>query len=79
MGGARTLSQEPESFLEGSRNSTNTESGVARQVRVEVHMSNGVEFGHTTPTNMNPGQVIDVRLSAVGQTFTTWSAHVEVG
>ena len=49
------------------------------KVRVEVHLSNGIELGPTTPTDLTPGQKIDVELSAAGQDFNKWSAHPEVG
>ena len=49
------------------------------KVRVEVHLSNGIELGPTTPTDLTPGQKIDVKLSAAGQDFNKWSAHPEVG
>ena len=65
------------SFFVGTvRNTTN---GILRRVRVEVHLSNGVELGPTTPTDLSPGETMNVALSAVGQTFSTWSGHPEVG
>ncbi len=57
----------------------NTTASTLRRVRVEVHLSNGVELGPTTPVDLRPGRIIEVKLSAAGQTFTTWSAHPEVG
>ena len=57
----------------------NTTSAELRRVRVEVHLSNGVELGPTTPVDLAPGQVADVVLPATGQSFTSWSAHPEVG
>ena len=58
---------------------TNTTNATLGRVRVEVHLSNGVELGPTTPMNLAPGQSIDVSLPAVGQAFATWGAHPEVG
>ncbi|MCY4139578.1 MAG: hypothetical protein OXF56_15115 [Rhodobacteraceae bacterium] len=58
---------------------TNTTKAMLGRVRVEVHLSNGVELGPTTPMNLAPGQSIDVSLPAVGQAFATWGAHPEVG
>ncbi len=49
------------------------------KVRVEVHLSNGIELGPTTPTDLTPGQKVNVELSATGQDFNKWSAHSEVG
>ena len=58
---------------------TNTTDATLSRVRVEVHLSNGVELGPTTPMDLAPGQSIDVSLPATGQVFTTWGAHPEVG
>ena len=58
---------------------TNTTNATLSRVRVEVHLSNGVELGPTTPVDLAPGQAVDITLPAAGQTFATWSAHPEVG
>ena len=58
---------------------TNTTSATLSRVRVEVHLSNGVELGPTTPRDLAPGETIPITLDATGQTFATWSAHPEVG
>ncbi len=55
-----------------------TEKTVSR-VRVEVHLSNGVELGPTKPINLAPGKKVDVKLSAEGQSFKWWKAHAEAG
>lgn len=57
----------------------NTTDDILKQVRVEVHLSNGVELGPTTPTDLNPGESIDVTLTAPGNGFDGWTAHPEVG
>lgn len=57
----------------------NTTSGTLLRVRVEIHLSNGVELGPTTPTDMAPGSTINITLPVTGGTFTTWSPHSEVG
>ncbi len=57
----------------------NTTSAKLSRVRVEVHLSNGTELGPTTPVDLAPGQVVAVVLPATGQSFTSWSAHPEVG
>ena len=57
----------------------NTTNQTLSKVRVEVHLSNGIELGPTTPTDLAPGQKINVELSAAGQDFNKWSAHPEVG
>jgi hypothetical protein len=57
----------------------NTTENTLKQVRVEVHLSNGVELGPTTPTDLNPGESIDVSLTATDKDFDGWTAHPEVG
>lgn len=57
----------------------NTTDAILRQVRIEVHLSNGVELGPTTPVDMQPGQVLAVELPATAAPFTGWIAHAEVG
>ena len=57
----------------------NTTPGTLTSVRVEVHLSNGVELGPTTPTDLASGETLDVRLAATDQPFETFSAHPEVG
>ena len=50
-----------------------------KRVRVEIHLSNGVELGPTPSVDLAPGEIVDVRLDATSQPFETWSAHAEVG
>ena len=57
----------------------NTTGGTLIRVRVEVHLSNGIELGPTTPVDLAPGAVIDVALPAGSRPFASWSAHPEVG
>ena len=57
----------------------NTTNGVLHRVRIEVHLSNGVELGPTTPTAMAPGEVVAINLPATQAAFTGWTTHVEVG
>lgn len=57
----------------------NTTSNTLKSVRVEVHLSNGTELGPTTPGDLAPEEKRDITLDASGETFTTWSAHAEVG
>ena len=49
-----------------------------RNARVEVHLSNGKELGPTTPTNLKPGEIMDVELKSSSRFFLKWSVHVEV-
>jgi len=57
----------------------NTTSNNLTKVRVEVHLSNGVELGPTTPVNLTPGEKVDVTLPATSQKFDGWTPHAEVG
>ena len=57
----------------------NTTRATLSRARVEVHLSNGIELGPTTPVDLAPGQVVAITLPASSQTFTSWSAHPEVG
>ena len=57
----------------------NVTSGTLMRVRVEVHLSNGIELGPTTPVDLSPGEVAGVTLEASSKPFATWSAHPEVG
>lgn len=58
---------------------TNTTNATVSNVRVEIHLSNGVELGPTPRVNLAAGQVHSVELDASGQSFTRWSVHVELG
>lgn len=58
---------------------TNTTNGTVSDVRVEIHLSNGVELGPTPRVNLARGQERPVELGARGQSFTRWSVHVELG
>ena len=57
----------------------NTTDAVLPQVRVEVHLSNGVELGPTPPVDLAPGAQIPIELMAEGPAFDKWTAHPEVG
>lgn len=57
----------------------NTTDLILQQVRVEVHLSNGVELGPTTPMDLAPGEVAGVVLLATAEQFNGWSPHAEVG
>ena len=57
----------------------NTTNGVLDRVRIEVHLSNGMELGPTTPTDMASGEVVAINLPATQASFTGWTAHAEVG
>lgn len=58
---------------------TNTTNATVSNVRVEIHLSNGVELGPTSRVNMTAGETSSVTLDASGQNFNQWSVHVELG
>ena len=57
----------------------NTTGGTLDRVRIEVHLSNGVELGPTAPVNMAPGEAMKVNIPATPEPFTGWIPHAEVG
>ncbi len=57
----------------------NTTERSLPRVRVEVHLSNGIELGPTVPVDLSLGESARVSLPASERTFTSWSAHAEVG
>ena len=57
----------------------NTTRSSLRNVRVEVHLSNGIELGPTVPVNLEAGETTTVKLVASSNAIETWSAHPEVG
>ncbi len=57
----------------------NTTAEALPQVRVEVHLSDGVELGPTPRKDLAPGESMAVELSASGQEFEWWTTHPESG
>lgn len=57
----------------------NTTERTVRMVRVEVHLSNGMELGPTIPVDLRPGASQPVSLAVYDAVFSGWSAHTEVG
>lgn len=57
----------------------NTTNETLKQVRVEVHLSNGKELGPTAAVNLASGEKSEVQLSATSTDFDGWTAHPEVG
>ena len=49
------------------------------RVRVEVHLSNGMELGPTVQADLEPGERRNVLLGPVSEDFERWSTHAEVG
>lgn len=57
----------------------NKTNGTLTRARVEIHVSNGVELGPTTPTDLPAGYLLSVTIPATDQTFDSWAPHVEFG
>lgn len=58
----------------------NTTTHAIPAVRVEVHLSNGVELGPTTPGDLTPGEARLVTLSTDSTPgFDGWTPHAESG
>ncbi len=57
----------------------NTTGAILSQVRVEIHLSNGIELGPTPPVDLLPGETRPIVLQAMGPPFDMWTAHPEVG
>ena len=57
----------------------NTTDETLKQVRVEVHLSNGTELGPTERADLGPGESRAVVLQATEEAFEGWTAHPEVG
>ena len=57
----------------------NTTNETLKQVRVEVHLSNGKELGPTPPVDLASGEKTEVQLIASRTDFDGWTAHPEVG
>ncbi len=47
----------------------NTTNQTVRDLRVEIHLSNGVELGPTPRVDLSAGETRPVELDARGQTF----------
>mgnify|MGYP001254026417 CR=1 FL=1 len=56
----------------------NTTAGTLCAVRVEVHLSAGIELGPTERTDVPSGGTTAVTLPTGGRDFTTWTAHPEI-
>lgn len=77
-GGKLTLQYNPatQAFIGNVKNTTSKD---LPDMRVEIHLSNGVELGPTKRIKMKPGQTIPIELGAFGQNFTHWVTHPEAG
>ncbi len=47
-------------------------------VRVEVHLSTGIELGPTERIDLPSGETTVLRLPTEGENFDTWTAHPEI-
>jgi hypothetical protein len=50
-----------------------------KEVRVEVHLSTGVELGPTVRRDLAPGEKAGIKIEAKGHVFEWWTAHPETG
>ena len=57
---------------------SNTGNAPLCDVRVEVHLSTGIELGPTERAGVPYGGSINVTLPSGGEEFTTWTAHPEM-
>lgn len=57
----------------------NISEEILQRVRVEVHLSNGLELGPTIQADLAPGELREVELAVESGDFTSWSTHAEVG
>lgn len=57
----------------------NVTKKMIKKVRVEIHLSNGLELGPTVPVNLKAGKKAEVKLPAEGESFIWWKAHAEAG
>ena len=71
-----TYDAESNSFKGTVENTTNE---TLRQVRVEVHLSNGEELGPTPRGDLAPGEKRAIELVPTTTGFNGWTAHPEVG
>ncbi len=56
----------------------NTTRATLCEVRVEAHLSNGIELGPTERADLTPGQKTAVELQTTEPDFAAWTAHPEV-
>ena len=47
-------------------------------VRIELHLSNGVVLGPTSPVDLVPGERKDINISAKNYIFENWTVHLEI-
>ncbi|MCG9129877.1 hypothetical protein JT359_19980 [Candidatus Poribacteria bacterium] len=57
----------------------NTTDEPLKNVRVEVHLSNGIELGPTKATDLAPREKVLIKLTTTSTDFDGWTVHPEVG
>ena len=57
----------------------NTTGNTVHRVRVEVHLSGGIELGPTIPRDVAPGETIIIELPSTSASFDSWVTHAEFG
>ena len=78
-GGVKLLMRFEQGSGRFSGTAMNTTNQTVRDVRVEIHLSNGVELGPTPRVDLSAGETRPVERDARGQTFDWWTVHVELG
>ncbi len=56
----------------------NVSDRVLTRVRVEIHLDNGAELGPTTPTDLAPGETLEIVLPSTPESFAAWTTHAEI-
>ncbi len=57
----------------------NVSNSILTRVRVEIHLDNGAELGPTTPTDLAPGETLEIVLPSTPESFAAWTTHAEIG
>ena len=57
----------------------NVSDRLLTRVRVEIHLDNGTELGPTTPTDLAPGETLEIVLPSTPESFSAWTTHAEFG
>ncbi len=57
----------------------NTSNDILKNVRIEIHLSNGKKLGPTKPVDMALDELIIIVLDAFDYRLDTWKPHVEFG
>ena len=78
--GARLILEMDAAFVGYVKNTT---TGTLQNVRVEVHLSNGIELGPVVIGDLAPEEMRDMEVMAMRDElmapFTGWTPHADVG